>query len=244
MSSQDRTKDIHYLQQIRLFQGLSLAELTTIVQAARSRQVEQEAFFFHQEDPATTFYVLIQGQVKLTQVTPEGHQVIVRFISPGEAFGIIAALSNIVYPVSAQAVGDCGTLAWDGPTIARLIERYPPLALNALRLVTGRFRELQDRYRELVTERVERRIARALLRLTRQSGRKVQEGVLIDFPLSRQDLAEMTGTTLYTVSRILSKWDQQGIIEAGRERVLIRSPHGLVVIAEDLPPDKLPENLF
>ncbi|MER3457798.1 MAG: hypothetical protein C4309_03385 [Chloroflexota bacterium] len=118
--------------------------------------------------------------------------------------------------------------------MVRLMERTPRLAFNALRLLAGRVQELQDRVRELATERVERRVARTLLRLARQAGRKVENGVLIDLPLSRQDLAEMTGTTLFTVSRVLSRWEQQGLVEAGRERVLIRFPHGLVRIAEDL----------
>jgi CRP-like cAMP-binding protein len=109
------------------------------------------------------------------------------------------------------------------------------LGLNGLRLVAGRFQELQKRYRELATERVERRIARALLRLARQTGRRTEGGVLLDLPLSRQDLGEMTGTTLYTVSRTLSSWEQQRLIETGRERIIIRNPHGLVSIAEDLP---------
>jgi CRP-like cAMP-binding protein len=96
-------------------------------------------------------------------------------------------------------------------------------------------RQFQDRLRELATERVERRLARMLLRLARQSGQKVTGGILIDLPLSRQNLAEMIGTTLYTVSRILSQWEAHGLVETGRERVVIRRPHGLVVIADDLP---------
>jgi CRP-like cAMP-binding protein len=104
-----------------------------------------------------------------------------------------------------------------------------------LRLVADRFHDLQDRYRELATERVERRVARALLRLARQAGKRTDEGVLLDLPLSRQDLGEMTGTTLYTVSRILSGWEQNGLILSGRERIIIRRPHELVIIAEDLP---------
>jgi CRP-like cAMP-binding protein len=98
-----------------------------------------------------------------------------------------------------------------------------------------RLQELQDRLREMSTERVERRIARALLRLVSKLGRKAETGVLIDLPLSRQDLANMTGTTLYTVSRILSRWDEEGIIESGRDKVVIKHPPRLVAIAEDLP---------
>lgn len=223
------------IKQLKLFQELGLSDLETIVRAAHHRRVKKGLFFFHQGDAATAFYVLTHGQARLTQLTPEGHQVLVRFASSGNGFGIIAALDYAVYPLSAQAVQACQALAWDGSTLVLLMERYPRLALNALQFLASQFNELQDRYRELSTERVERRVARALLRLTRDSGRRVKDGVLIDLPLSRQDLGEMTGTTLFTVSRILTRWTHQGIIKASRERVFIRSPHDLVTIAEDLP---------
>lgn len=225
---------LSWLAEAPLFQGLSPTELQAALRSARRRHARREAFFFQQGDPASALYVLTAGRVRLTQVTPEGDQVILHLVHPGEMFGGIAVLGDATYPVSAQALEDCQALAWDGEGMVRLMERTPRLALNALRLLAGRVQELQDRVRELATERVERRVARTLLRLARQAGRKVENGVLIDLPLSRQDLAEMTGTTLFTVSRVLSRWEQQGLVEAGRERVLIRFPHGLVRIAEDL----------
>jgi len=117
-----------------------------------------------------------------------------------------------------------------------LVRQMPQLALNAIQFMAQHLQEFQDRYRELATQRVERRLARTILRLASQTGRKVEEGVLIDMPLTRQDLAEMSGTTLYTVSRTLSKWETDGLIISGREKVIIRFPHGLVAIAEDLQP--------
>jgi CRP/FNR family transcriptional regulator, nitrogen oxide reductase regulator len=104
-----------------------------------------------------------------------------------------------------------------------------------LQTLADRVSEFQDRIRELTTERVERRIARALLRLAQQTGRKVEDGVLVDLLITRQDIAEMTGTTIFTVSRTMSQWETQGIIKSGREKIIIRRPHQLVVIAEDLP---------
>jgi cAMP-binding proteins - catabolite gene activator and regulatory subunit of cAMP-dependent protein kinases len=86
-----------------------------------------------------------------------------------------------------------------------------------------------------MTERVERRVARALLRLVQEAGRRVDAGVEIDFPVSRQDIAEMTGTTLYTVSRLLSSWEERGIVRSGRQRIILTTPHALVALAEDLP---------
>jgi CRP/FNR family transcriptional regulator, nitrogen oxide reductase regulator len=82
------------------------------------------------------------------------------------------------------------------------------------------------------TEQVQQRVAHALLRLVKQSGKKTDEGILIDFPLSRQDIAEMTGTTLHTVSRILTAWEEQGLVKSGRQRVTVIEPHRLLSLAE------------
>jgi CRP-like cAMP-binding protein len=161
--------------------------------------------------------------------------VILRYLSPGEAFAVIAVLSNIPYPVSASAVEQAAVLCWGKQCMLGLMESYPRLAINSLSILANHIQEFQDRFRELATERVERRIARSLLRLAKQTGRKVDRGVLIDFPLTRQDLAEMTGTTLYTVSRTLSQWEKDGIVSSRREQVTLLAPHQLVVIAEEMP---------
>jgi CRP-like cAMP-binding protein len=97
-----------------------------------------------------------------------------------------------------------------------LMRRFPDVAINAARMIADRLHELQRQHRELMTERVERRIAPALVRLARGAGRRVEGGVEIDFPLSRQDLAQMTGTTLFTVSRTLSAWEQDGLPDHDR----------------------------
>ena len=231
----DNSSYAGYLQQSTLFASLDPADLQAVAQTARLRRVRDGAYFFHQGDPATVLYILIEGRVKFTQVTPEGHQVLVRAIRPGEMFGAVAVLGDAFHPASGQATGDCAALGWESDTISGLMERFPRIALNALRFLAGRVEEFQDRYRELATERVERRVAHALLRLAHQIGRQVEHGTLIDLTLSRQDIAEMTGTTLFTVSRILSAWESRGLIESGRERVVIREPEDLLAIAEDMP---------
>lgn len=216
-----------------LFQGMDDASLLEVVRAGRLRRVKNEAYFFHQNDPATTLYVLVEGRVKFTQVTAEGHQVIVRVSGPGEVFGAVAALGDAVHPASAETTTDCAALGWRSEVISGLLERFPQLALNVVRFLAGRVKEFQDRYRELATERVERRVAHGILRLAAQIGKPVEGGTLIDLTLSRQDIAEMTGTTIFTASRILSGWEGQGIIESGRERVLVRKPDALAAIADE-----------
>lgn len=233
--------DVRVLHQINLFDDLTENELQLICQAGRLLRVEQDTFFFFQGDPADKWYILTEGQVKMTQIGPEGQQVLVRIVAPHEEFGSVALMSGLTYPLSAQATEDCLALIWDKPVITALLSFYPRLAMNALRLMAERFRELQERYRELATERVEQRVARALLRLERQAGRRLEQGTLIDLSLSRQDLAEMTGTTLYTASRILSHWEHQGLIKTGREKVVILDQAGLLSIVEELPHNDSPQ---
>jgi CRP-like cAMP-binding protein len=229
-----KADDITSLEQIALFTGLSRAESERLLAAARTQKVPDGGFFFLQGDPAEHIYVLQSGLVRLGQVTAEGQQVLQRVIGPGTMFGAVALMPDAVYPVSAEAAADSQALSWSTLQMMSFVKEMPTLALNALRMMAKHVQEVQDRFRELATQRVERRLAGALLRLASQTGRKVEEGVLIDLALSRQDLAEMTGTTLYTVSRILSQWEEKGLIRSGRERVIIRYPHGLVTIAEDI----------
>ena len=93
--------------------------------------------------------------------------------------------------------------------------------------------ETQAQVMEMSTQQVEQRIAHALLRIVSQSGRKTEHGIEIDFPITRQDIAEMTGTTLHTVSRLLSAWEDEGLVKGGRQKVVVTDPHGLMVVAEN-----------
>ena len=223
------------------FKGLDEQALQTIHAAAQPSHFKKGAFVFQEGEIATAFYVLHTGRIRLTQLSDTGDQVIMGFLGPSDGVGIIAVFPNAEYPLSAQAVQESEALLWDTKTLMWLMEAYPLVAFRTLRMIAGRFVDLQRQYRELATERVDRRIARALLRLVDKLGKKASHGTLIDVPLSRQDLAEMTGTTLYTVSRTLSRWEQHGLIETGREWVIIRSHEGIVAIAEDMPPLGPPE---
>jgi CRP/FNR family transcriptional regulator, nitrogen oxide reductase regulator len=227
--------ELSLLEQVQLFKGLDSNAYQELLHAAQSRIYPRDSFLFYQDDPVERVYVVITGRVKLFQLTPEGQQVIMRVGTPGMMIAAISIVEGAVYPVTAQTAEDCKLLSWTQEHLLQFINRYPPLALNALRLLAEHVREFQDRYRELATERVERRLARTIIRLASQAGKKTSEGVLLDLPLSRQDLAEMSGTTLFTVSRILSQWELKGLIHAGREKVVIIFPHGLVRIADDLP---------
>jgi CRP/FNR family transcriptional regulator, nitrogen oxide reductase regulator len=217
-----------------LFRDLTPEARDAFIANGRFHQVEQGKYFFHQGEPANTFYIIIVGEVKLSQVTPEGSQVILHYFGYGDGLGIIVVLGNTNYPASAEAVEDCQVISWDWETTRQLMLQYPQLALNGMELVAKRFAELQNQFQEIATQRVEQRVALAILRLVRQFGKQIPEGVLIDMALSREDLAQMTGTNLYNVSRFLRKWEQAGYVSIGRKRVVLCQPHQLVIISEGL----------
>jgi CRP-like cAMP-binding protein len=235
MAVPDRIEIASRLAHVSLFKGLSSEALGRVVGLAHARQLEAGKFFFKEGDQAETFYVLTSGRVKLTQLTSDGHQVVMRLVNPGDAFGGVGAFGEPTYPVSAEAIEPSLVLVWMTATMRRLLESEPTIAINALHFVAGRLHDLQQRYRQVITERVERRVARAVLRLAQDAGRRVEAGIEIAFPVSRQDIAEMTGTTLYTVSRALSAWEERGIVRSGRQRIVLTKPDALVAIAEDLP---------
>jgi CRP-like cAMP-binding protein len=233
--SQDPPELVRQLGQVPLFNGLTADVLTRIRGQATARAAGAGEFFFTEGEDADAFFVLTNGRVKLTQLTPEGHQVVLRILVTGEAFGGAGTFGDLTYPVSAAAVEPAVALAWSSAAMRQVMETEPRVALNAVQFVAGRLHDLQRRHRQLMTERVERRVARALLRLVNETGRRVDGGVEIGFPVSRQDIAEMTGTTLYTVSRLLSAWEERGIVRSSRQRITLTQPHALVTLAEDLP---------
>lgn len=221
MGNLDRSLIAHF----PFFAGFSDTSLDQILENAHSSRYPKDAVIFEQGAVALTFFFLLHGHVRAVRNTPDGQQIIARYISQGEIFGIAPAIGRSTYPASAVAAVDCLALSWPASLWADFAQQHPQLARNTFHTVGERLQQTQDRVVEMSTENVEQRIANALLRLAKQSGRKTSEGTLIDFPLSRQDIAQMTGTTLYTVSRILSSWVERGAIKSGRQKViLVKSP--------------------
>lgn len=227
------TVDRSLVADLPLFAGMTPEALDAILKEARAVRHAKNSAVFEQGAEADAFFVLLNGHVRAAKTTPSGQQVVVRYVTPGETFGVAVAIGLERYPATATAVDDSVVLAWPSSAWPRLVAQHPALAGNTLQMVGARLQDSHTRVIEMSTEQVERRVAHALLRLVQQAGRKVEAGIAIDFPISRQDIAEMTGTTLHTVSRILSAWEDQGLVESGRQRIVIRDPHKLFTRAED-----------
>jgi CRP-like cAMP-binding protein len=231
------------LRQVIVFQHATDDDLNSILENSIPRSIEAGGFFFLQGDAADYLYVLTNGQVKLMQSNPGGQQVNLRTIQPWQMFGALGIVrKEAAYPATAQALEDSTALAIKGAFLRSLMETRPYLSIDLMHLMTTYIQEMQARYRELATERVEQRVANALLRLAAQTGIHLEPETAkgsgkeagIELSFSRQDVAEMTGSTLYTVSRLLSEWERKGVIETGRERIKIIQPHNLVRIADGL----------
>jgi CRP/FNR family transcriptional regulator, nitrogen oxide reductase regulator len=224
--------DIQLLAGLPVFEAFSPADLAQVLAEARSIRFAKGAMVFEQGAQADLFFLLVHGRVRAYRLTPDGQQIVLRFVGPGELFGIAMAIGSPTYPANAVAVVESVAIVWPVSAWKALAARFPALALSTMQTMGGRLQEAHTRMTEMATEEVARRVAHTLLRLAQQAGRKTKEGVLIDFPISRQDIAEMSSTTLHTVSRIMSAWEQEGLVESGRQRVLLRDPHRIHLIAE------------
>lgn len=224
--------DRSLIRDLAVFAAVPAADLDFILATASARRYAEGAAAYHQGEAATSFFLLLHGRMKAVQTTPDGQQIVVRHVDPGDLFGLAMAMRRPTYPASVLAVTESLALAWPDSQWSALTARVPALAANAMATMGERLQEAHTRIRELATEAVERRVAHALLRLVRQAGRKTDDGILIDFPLTRQDIAEMTGTTLHTVSRLMSAWEARGLVASQRRQVTVRDPHKLVLIAD------------
>lgn len=194
----------------------------------RPRHVPRADFVFREGERANTVNVAAAGRIKIVRETAAGKQVVLRLISPGEAFGVAGGWGTATYPASARALDDAIVLQLPAREFARLLATHPTLALAVIADLGTRLREAEARILDLETADVEARLARALLRLIGEAG----DGATV--ALTRQDLADLVGTTLSTTSRTLSQWHRRGIVAALRERVIVRDRAMLATIAGEL----------
>jgi CRP-like cAMP-binding protein len=225
--------DYAYLSLSALFRNLARTDLQGLARSAHERTVHRRGLFFRQGDQATEVFFLTAGLVKLVRTDPHGRSVILRLIAPMEPFGErVLALGGGVRLASAEALERCRALAWDGATLLQFILSHPTVSRNALRLLEDRVEAERDRLQDFMSPDVRRRLARLLLRLGQYVGRKTRRGTVIDVPFSRRDLAELTITSPYTVSRILAEWRRLEIVDALRTRIIVRDRERLAAIAE------------
>jgi CRP-like cAMP-binding protein len=207
----------------RVFDGLTDSERQLWLSRSSKATLKRGQTLARQGEPARHFYLVESGFLKVLQLTAEGTELIMRFVAAGEPFGGVVALGNAPYPVTAIATQPTVVHAWTRDTVSTLLVSTPQVSVNIMREMAAHMTDALTRVRELTTARVGPRLAHTLLRLARQCGERTPEGVLITQPLTRQELADLTGTTLYTVSRTLTKWEGMGLLESRKRLLMLRS---------------------
>jgi CRP-like cAMP-binding protein len=226
----DVTRRLACVKRAPLFNSLSLTDCTAIASLAREHCVPSRQKIFCEGHPVCCVFVLASGRVKITQACRSGAEVILRLVGRGEVVGGLGLSPQSPNMLTAQALESCRVLIWEARTYGALCERLPVLARNSLRILADWQRILEERFIELATQPVGQRLARMLVRLLKQSGWSLREPGVIG--LTRGELAQMIGASMFTVSRLLCDWENQGILETRRKAVVVRSPTHLIEFAE------------
>jgi CRP-like cAMP-binding protein len=212
------------------FSKLSRAQIREVLDQAACRRVDKEETIFSEGDQAERFYLLLDGYIRVIRITETGEQVIALHIPPGQLFGIAPAIARTHYPASSVTASESIILSWPTRLGPEFTANYEGFATETYKTVGSRVAEMNNRVLEMATQHVEQRVANALMRLINQTGRKTESGIAVDFPITRQQISELTGTTLHPVSRMLSAWQKQGIVISQRKHIEVRQPEELALL--------------
>ncbi len=228
--SKTRMQNISKAQVVRqsfIFSRLNDRELAELAKLAVERSFKAGEFIFWEGDDPDWFYIMAEGQVKALKHASTGKEFIIAFFGPGEIFGEVAVFENKPYPASAQAGSQTKVLGIERGDFVSFLTSHPEVALRIINVLGGRLREAQARLRDLAGERVEQRLARTLLMLSSKLGPTL--------PFTRQEIADMAGTTTETAIRFMSRLKYGGIIRSVRGKTVILDETKLRLLSEGPP---------
>ena len=226
---------ISQIEETPLFCRLSKQECRSTLSEAQERRFQSHEKIFREGDPASRIFFLASGRVKLTRLGRSGDQVLLRVIDKDEVVGQLGLSAGSAHTLTAATMEKSRVLTWDIQVFERLCTHIPALASNSLHIVASSHRLLEERFLEQITAPAPARLARLLVRLLEKSGGSIHKPARIE-GLLRKELAQMIGTTIFTVSRLLCDWERLGILEPQRESVLIKNPRRLIGFAEAIWP--------
>lgn len=218
---------VKVLQRSLIFSGLNEKELTELASMAIEHSFMPGEFIFWEGDAPDWFYIVREGKIKVLKHSSLGKEFIIAFFSPGEMFGEVAVFENKSYPASAQAAAETKVLAINGQNFLSFLTAHPTVALRIIRILGGRLRDAQSRLRDLAGERVEQRLVTILLMLFSKFGSTL--------PFTRQEIADMSGTTTETAIRVLSRLKDGKIIRSSRGKIVILNETKLRLLSEGPP---------
>jgi CRP-like cAMP-binding protein len=215
-----------------LFLGLNAESQRRLLGQMVEGHLDAGAYLFMEGEPADRLYLLTAGRVKMIKHSPDGHETILALFDAGQIVGEVGVLAGGTYPATAQALEPVTTLSLARQTYVRLVQEQPALAWSLIEELGRRLQGAHEAMRSLAVEKVEQRIARLLLRLAAASGKKQEDGVYITVPLTRREIADMTGTTVETAIRVMSKLRRLGLVDSEQGQIRILRAHPLVLLAD------------
>lgn len=215
------------LKKIELFKNLNAEELNELEPYITTMACRKKQEIFSEGDQPEWFYIVAAGKVKITKLSHEGKEIILEVISPTDIFGGVAVIRGIPYPANAVAMEDSEVLRISRRNLMRLVDRFPNLMYCIALQLGDRMKSSYDSLKNIALERVEARIAALLLKLANKVGVETKEGTLIDMRLTKQDVADMVGTTVETSIRTFSKFKKEGLIAESDGKFVIRDREGL-----------------
>lgn len=210
------------LSKITLFNSLAPDEIKEIHPYITKVSFKKKDVIFSEGDPPDWFYIVINGKVKITKLSQEGKEIILEIISPMDFFGGLAVIKGFPYPANAIAMEDTELLKISRSNLMRILDRFPNLMYCMALQLSDRMKESHEALKNIALERVEARIASLLLKLADKTGRETESGLLIDMKLTKQDIAEMVGTTVETSIRTMSKFKKLGMVSDREGKIIIK----------------------
>jgi len=216
-----------------IFSRLSVDDRKKIAEVANVKRFSRGDLIFEQDSPSDALYAIAGGRVKIFKMMPSGKDLILEVFGPGDPLGAVAVYIGRPFPASAAALEDTTCVVIPRVDFFRLLEQHPTLVRGLLLGMTTRLVELTNRLAELTGGRIEARFARLFIKLADQMGRPERGGTFIPLALSRQELADMTGTTIETCIRIMSRWGKDAIVRTEKDGFVVVSRRELDTIAAE-----------
>jgi CRP/FNR family transcriptional regulator len=225
--------DKEALKKIPIFSTFSDEEIKEIQPYCIGEMVKKKQEIFSEGDPPDWFYIVLSGKVKITKLSHDGREIILELISPQEFFGGFAVLKGFPYPANAVAMEDADILKISRSNLMKVIDRFPNIMYDMTSSLGERIRDFHDTLKNIALEKVEARIAALLLKLADKTGDRTDEGaVVINMRLTKQDIAEMVGTTVETAIRVMSKFKRLGLINDEGGKIAVLNPDTLKSILD------------
>ena len=210
-----------YLKQVPLFADLADEDLRELIAVAKRRIFRNGEVIFHREDPGQVLYVIKEGKVKISLISPEGQEISLVVFGKGECFGEFAILDGL--PRSADAVAlervECYTL--QRSDFHKAIMKNPKIAIQVLEVLSKRLRTTDQMIEDLIFLDVYGRVAKKLLDLADTHGTKVDNGIRIDVRLTQQELASMVGASRESVNKVMGYFTDKDFISTDKHRITL-----------------------